>query len=204
MSLNKTVSMNAVKQFSLGLWLFVGCLSISVQGIAETVLVETSQGTMTFELWSAVTPKTVANFKKLVAEKFYDGTAIHRVIRGSLIYGGDPLTKDPAKESDWGTGGPGYYVESEISGQKHEFGVISMAHDGNPNQAGSRFLICLAPNPVLNRRYTAFGKLVDGADVLQKIGQVPVRALPSGERSRPTERVEVKKMTLGKPEAATR
>lgn len=163
---------------------------------AETITMKTSLGSMSFELWSQTAPKTVMNFKKLVEKGFYDGTAFHRVIRGFVIYGGDPLTKDSTLESKWGTGGPGYVIEGELGDQKHDFGVISMAHDGNPNQAGSRFLICLAPSPVLNGRYTAFGKLVGGADVLKKIGNVPVKALRSGERSRPTKRVEVISMEL--------
>ena len=196
MSLNGLVMVMRATRVYLGMCILLGCLTMSGRGAADTVLVETSLGTMTFELWASVAPKTVANFKKLVAKQFYDKTAIHRVIRGSVIYGGDPLTKDPARESDWGTGGPGYFVASEIGGQKHEFGVISMDHDGSPNRAGSRFLISLAPNPVLNKRYTAFGKLVAGAEVLKKIGSVPVKALPSGERSRPTKRVEVIRIAL--------
>lgn len=163
---------------------------------SNTVLFETTLGNMSFELLPNVAPKTVANFKKLAQEGFYDGTAFHRVLKGFVVYGGDPLSKDPTAESRWGKGGPGYVVDAELSDQKHEFGVISMSHDGNPNRAGSRFFICLGTRPVLNRRYTVFGRLVAGADVLKKIGSVPVKAVASGERSRPTKRIEVKSIRV--------
>ena len=184
-------------QTIIGLWMAQLCCFVVDSAAAETITMETSLGSMSFELWSTAAPKTVMNFKKLVEKGFYDGTAFHRVIRGFVVYGGDPLTKDSAMEAKWGTGGPGYVIEGELGEQKHDFGVISMAHDGNPNQAGSRFLICLAPSPVLNGRYTAFGKLIAGAEVLKKIGSVPVKALPSGERSRPSKRVEVISVKTG-------
>lgn len=179
------------------LWgaLVMSALSFSASA-GERCTIETSLGTMTFELWADVAPKTVANFKKLASESFFDGTAFHRVIRGRVIYGGDPLSKDSQQEAKWGTGGPGYTIEGELNDRKHDFGVISMAHDGNANEAGSRFLICLAPSPYLNKRYTAFGRLISGDDVLRKIGNVPVKAVASGERSRPTKRVEVKQLRV--------
>ena len=176
----------------------VGCFSLSttLSAASNTVLFETTLGNMSFELLPSVAPKTVSHFKNLVQKRFYDRTAFHRVLKGFVVYGGDPLSKDPAVESKWGTGGPGYAIDAELSDQAHEFGVISMSHDGNPNQAGSRFLICLGTRPVLNGRYTVFVKLISGADVLKKIGNVPVKAISSGERSRPTRRVEVKSIRL--------
>jgi peptidyl-prolyl cis-trans isomerase B (cyclophilin B) len=171
-------------------------LNATLLGASNTVLFETTLGNMSFELLPIVAPKTVNHFKDLVQKGFYDGTAFHRVLKGFVAYGCDPLSKDSAVESKWGTGGPGYVIDAELSDQAHEFGVISMSHDGNPNRAGSRFLVCLGTRPVLNRRYTVFGKLVSGAEVLKKIGNVPVKAIASGERSRPTKRVEVKSIRL--------
>ena len=140
----------------------------------EVAVINTTDGEMVIEFWPDIAPKTVANFKKLVLEKFYDGTCFHRIIKGFMIQGGDPLSKDPGRESEWGTGGPGYGVKAEFNDRPHEFGVISMARGSDPNSAGSQFFICDAPadSPsmqYLNGKYTAFGKLIKGDDVLEKI-----------------------------------
>ena len=165
----------------------------------ERVTMETSLGSLSFELWSDAAPKTVANFKKLAASGFYDGTAFHRVIRGTVVHGGDPLSKDSSQVERWGTGGPGYQVGAEINGRPHDFGVLSMAHDGNPNQAGSRFMICLGRQAAFDQRFTAFGKLVAGRSVLKAIEKVPVKAIASGERSLPIKRVVVKSVRVASP-----
>src|SRR5260370_22930045 len=80
--------------------------------VKEVAVIKTSAGEMVIEFWPDVAPKTVANFKKLAKSGFYDGTCFHRVIKGFMIQGGDPLTKDPAEEDTWGTGGPGANVEA--------------------------------------------------------------------------------------------
>lgn len=190
------VSEMKLRRNLIGLLVVIPSLLAVVAVRAETVIMETSLGKLSIELLPEVAPKTVAHFKQLVQKGFYDGTAFHRVIKGFVVYGGDPLSKDPKKASEWGTGGPGYFVEAELSDQKHEFGTLSMSHDGNPNRAGSRFLICLGTRPVLNGRYTVFGKLKEGAAVLRKIGSVPVKAVASGERSRPTARVELRSVKV--------
>ncbi|HKI69349.1 MAG TPA: peptidylprolyl isomerase [Verrucomicrobiae bacterium] len=151
---------------------------------------------MVFKFWPDVAPKTVANFKKLAREGFYNGTIFHRIVKGFMIQGGDPLTKDPANEARYGTGGPGYTIDAEFSNRKHVRGVISMARSSDPNSAGSQFFICLAPAPFLDGKYTCFGKLIKGDDVLTKIGDTPVTMSPSGERSKPTVRVEVKSIKI--------
>lgn len=165
----------------------------------ERVTMKTSLGSLSFELWSDVAPKTVANFKKLAASGFYNGTAFHRVIRGIVVHGGDPLSKDPSLVGRWGTGGPGYHVGAEINGRPHNFGVLSMAHDGNPNQAGSRFMVCLGRQAAFDQRFTAFGKLVAGQAVLKAIEKVPVKAIASGERSLPIKRLVVESVTVDSP-----
>src|ERR1700677_1962976 len=90
----------------------------------EVAVIKTSEGDMVIEFWSDVAPNTVENFKKLAKAGFYNGTAFHRIIKGFMIQGGDPLTKDPAQEARWGTGSPGYTIKDEFSDKKHELGVI--------------------------------------------------------------------------------
>jgi peptidyl-prolyl cis-trans isomerase B (cyclophilin B) len=124
---------------------------------------------MVVEFWPEVAPKTVENFKTLAKKGFYDGTCFHRVIKGFMIQGGDPLTKDPSKEDHWGEGGPGYQIKAEFNDRSHIRGVISMARSSDPDSAGSQFFICHGNPASLDHKYTAFGKLLKGDDVLEKI-----------------------------------
>jgi peptidyl-prolyl cis-trans isomerase B (cyclophilin B) len=135
----------------------------------EVAVIKTTEGTMVIEFWPDVAPKTVANFKKLANEGFYDGTCFHRVISGFMIQAGDPLTKDPSKESVWGTGGPGYKIKAEFNDRSHVRGVISMARSNDPDSAGSQFFICHGNPSFLDHQYTGFGKLIKGDDVLEII-----------------------------------
>src|SRR4051795_6278561 len=109
----------------------------------EVAVIKTSEGEMVAEFWSDVAPKTVENFKKLARSGFYDGTAFHRIVKGFMIQGGDPLTKDESKESRWGTGDPGYKIKAEFNKKPHEKGVLSMARSADPNSAGSQFFVML-------------------------------------------------------------
>src|SRR5437016_10087330 len=155
-----------------------------------------SEGEMVVEFWPDVAPKTVENFKKLGRKGFYDGTAIHRVVKGFMIQGGDPLTKDSQMESRWGMGGPGYQIKAEFNDQSHVRGVISMARSQDPNSAGSQFFICLADAKFLDRQYTAFGRLIKGDEVLGKIGDAPVTRSNGGEMSKPIARLGVECVTI--------
>ena len=171
-------------------------MSNAVNNTHEVAVINTTAGEMVVEFWPDIAPKTVANFKKLVLEKFYDGTCFHRIIKGFMIQGGDPLTKNPGRESEWGTGGPGYGIKAEFNNRPHEFGVISMARGSDPNSAGSQFFICDAPadSPsmqYLNGKYTAFGKLIKGDDALRKIADTPVAPSASGEMSKPQKRMGI-------------
>jgi peptidyl-prolyl cis-trans isomerase B (cyclophilin B) len=157
----------------------------------EVAVIKTSEGEMVAEFWPEVAPNTVENFKKLARSGFYDGTAFHRIVKGFMIQGGDPLTKDPAKESRYGTGDPGYKIKAEFNDRSHERGVLSMARSSNPDSAGSQFFICLANVSRLDHQYTTFGKIIKGDDVLGKIGDTEVTTSDSGERSKPTKRVTV-------------
>ncbi len=159
----------------------------------DVAVIDTDMGKMEILFWDDVAPKTVANFKKLAKEKFYDGTAFHRIIKGFMVQGGDPLSKDESQKSMWGTGGPGYNVEAEFNDRKHVRGVISMARSRDPNSAGSQFFICLDAHPHLDGQYTAFGKLIAGDDVLAKLGDIQTGGR---EGSSPVQRINVNSITI--------
>ena len=162
----------------------------------EVAVIKTSEGEMIAEFWPEVAPNTVENFKKLARSGFYDGTAFHRIVKGFMIQGGDPLTKDPAQESRYGTGDPGYKIKAEFNDRSHERGVLSMARSSDPDSAGSQFFICLANVSRLDHQYTTFGKIIKGDDVLGKIGDTEVTTSDSGERSKPTKRVTVESIKI--------
>ena len=162
----------------------------------EVAVIKTTAGEMVIEFWSDVAPKTVENFKKLARQSFYDGTAFHRIVKGFMIQGGDPLTKDATSENRWGTGGPGYQIKAEFNDKSHVRGVISMARSQDPDSAGSQFFICLGDAKFLDRQYTAFGRLIKGDDVLGRIGDTPVTRGGGSEMSKPTARVGVQSVAI--------
>ena len=162
----------------------------------EVAVIKTTKGDLVLEFWPDVAPKTVENFKKLAREGFYNGTAFHRIIKGFMIQGGDPLTKDASMESRWGTGDPGYKIKAEFNDRHHDRGVLSMARSASPDSAGCQFFICHGDARFLDRQYTAFGQLVKGDDVLEKIANVPTKSGGGGEKSTPIERVAVESVTL--------
>ena len=162
----------------------------------EVAVFKTSEGELVAEFWTDVAPNTVENFKKLAKAGFYDGTAFHRIIKGFMAQGGDPLTKDPAKEAMWGTGDPGYKIKAEFSDKKHVRGVLSMARSADPDSAGSQFFICFGPATSLDNKYTAFGKVIKGEAVLDKLASVPVTRNAGGENSKPVTRVALESVKI--------
>jgi peptidyl-prolyl cis-trans isomerase B (cyclophilin B) len=162
----------------------------------EVAVIRTSEGDMVVRFWNDAAPNTIENFKKLARSGFYDGTIFHRVVKGFMIQGGDPNSKDPAKENKYGEGGPGYKIKAEFNNHSHERGVISMAREPNPDSAGSQFFICLAPVTRLDHQYTTFGKLSKGNDVLDKIGETPVTRNSAGEMSKPTKRIVIESIKI--------
>ena len=162
----------------------------------EVAIIKTSEGDMVVQFWNDAAPNTIENFKKLARSGFYDGTIFHRIVKGFMIQGGDPSSKDPAKESSYGEGGPGYKVKAEFNDRSHERGVISMARSSDPDSAGSQFFICLASVPRLDHQYTTFGRVIKGDDVLGKIGDTPVTRSSSGENSKPTKRVVIESIKI--------
>ncbi len=124
-------------------------------------IMDTDKGTITLELFDGDAPNTVKNFVELAEKGFYDGLGFHRVIPNFMVQGGCPLGT--------GTGGPGYKINCEINGNKHEAGTLSMAHAGK-NTGGSQFFICHSPQPHLDGVHTTFGKTED-MDVVNAIRQ---------------------------------
>ena len=124
------------------------------------VLIETDRGKLSIELLPDVAPKTVARFTELVRKGFYNGLTFHRVVPKFLIQGGDP--------SGAGTGGSGQTIPAEFSERKHLVGTVGMAHTKDPDSADSQFYICLEPQPFLDGKYTVFGQVVEGLDLLPK------------------------------------
>ena len=161
----------------------------------EVAVIKTAAGELIIEFWPDVAPKTVENFKTLAKKGFYDGTAFHRIVKGFMVQGGDPLTKDASQEHRWGTGGPGQMIKAEFNDRPHVRGVISMARSQNPDSAGSQFFICLADANFLDRQYTAFGKLIRGDDVLGKLGDASTSS-NGGEKSKPIERQGVESIRI--------
>jgi len=158
----------------------------------EVAVMETSKGTIVIEFWEKDAPKTVANFKKLSRQGYYNGMGFHRVMKDFMVQTGDPKSKNPAAP-DLGTGGPGYTIADEFNSHGHVPGVLSMANTGQPNSAGSQFFIMHGTYRGLDGKYTAFGRVVKGMDVVNKIANTPCEANPMNPRevSKPKEWTKV-------------
>ena len=163
--------------------------------VQEHAIIKTSEGEMTLAFWPDVAPKTVENFKKLARDGFYNGTAFHRIIKGFMVQGGCPNTKAGASGMP-GTGDPGYKLKAEFKAKAHVRGVISMARSASPDSAGCQFFICHGDARFLDRQYTAFGEVVKGDDVLEKLANVATKSGGGGEQSTPTKRVAVESITI--------
>lgn len=147
-----------------------------------TAVIEFENGDVVeFEFLKDKAPMTCENFIKLAKSGFYDGLIFHRVIEGFMIQGGCPLGN--------GTGGPGYKIKAEFNDTKHVPGIVSMARSSDPDSAGSQFFICVAATPHLDNKYTAFGRVTKGYDVVEKISKVKVNL-----QDRPIEPVVMKKV----------
>jgi cyclophilin family peptidyl-prolyl cis-trans isomerase len=154
-------------------------------------VVETSAGTFVIDLTPDAAPNQTAYFMKLAAEGGYDGTTFHRVIKYGMVQGGDPLSRDPAKRAQYGTGGLNA-VKAEARAPKLTRGsVAAVLVPGRPDSAGAQFFIVLADQPALDNQYTVFGKVNDGMDVLQKISETPV-----DDKGLATDRVEIRHVTI--------
>ncbi len=148
-------------------------------------------------------PRTVDNFIELATSGFYQGTTFHRVVPGFMIQGGDPNSKDRDPRND-GLGGPGHLIGDEFNQTSFGRGVVGMANNGQPNTAGSQFFIMLDDHPALDGRYTAFGRVLTGMEVVDRIAEVE-RDLYArwGPQDRPLEDVPIAKVTIQRPAAAS-
>lgn len=150
------------------------------------IKLHTNRGSIDLELFEEIAPNTVANFIKLAKEGFYNGVKFHRVIKGFMIQGGDPLSKEEAESHRWGTGGPGYMFEDEIGDTNGNYtGTISMANAG-PNTNGSQFFINVKDNNFLDTKHTVFGRVSNGMDVVHEIENTE-----TGANDRPTSPVVI-------------
>ena len=144
---------------------------------------------MKAELYPEIAPNTVNNFISLIQKNFYDGVIFHRVIRGFMLQGGDP--------EGTGMGGPGYHIKGEFSNNgfnndlKHTPGVLSMARTMIPDSAGSQFFIMHQTSPHLDGEYAAFGKVIEGMDIVNKIAE-----MPTDYRDRPLEDQRMKSVAV--------
>lgn len=174
--------------FGFGLMGLVGLMLWALPGLAETspkAVIETKLGSIELEFFPQKAPKHVENFIKLAKAGFYDGTIFHRVIPAFMIQGGDPNTKGEDK-SKYGMGGPGYQLQAEFNDIPHTRGILSMARSRDPNSAGSQFFIMVKTAKQLDGQYTAFGKVVKGMEVVDKIV-----AQERDSRDNPLERIEM-------------
>ncbi len=148
--------------------------SCSSSDTHQFAVIETDFGNIKIKFYPDVAPKHVRNFKDLARDKFYDGLGFHRVIPDNIIQGGDPTTRE-GDSGQWGMGIPGQpTVEAEFNSKPFVSGTVGMARRGNDsNSATSQFFICLREHPEWNGRYTVFGEVVEGLDVVEKISRVP-------------------------------
>ncbi len=147
----------------------------------EIAVLETTQGQIKIEFFPEAAPGHVENFIDLANSGFYDGVLFHRIQPGFVIQGGDPLTVNGTDRNVWGTGGPGYLIDEEFNDISHDRGIVSMARAQDPNSAGSQFFIVLdgdaSDKGALDNRYTVFGRVIEGMDVVDKIAALETTQL---------------------------
>jgi cyclophilin family peptidyl-prolyl cis-trans isomerase len=160
---------------------------------SEIAVLDTSMGQITIEFFPNAAPKHVENFKTLARKGFYDGVKFHRVIKGFMIQGGDPNSKDNDPTND-GAGNAGYQLKQEFNSISHKRGIVSMARRGDSvDSASCQFFIMHRDRPELDNQYTVFGRVISGMDTVDKIAETPV-----GPRDNPTTPVVIKKVTIEK------
>ena len=152
----------------------------------EVAVIETSLGNIEFEFLEDKAPGHVKNFTDLAKSGFYNETIFHRVIPGFMVQGGDPNTKSDDR-STHGQGGPGRTIKAEFNDETHARGIISMARAQDPDSAGSQFFIVVKDSDFLDGQYTAFGRVISGMDVADKIVESP-----RDSNDNPNERIEIK------------
>lgn len=157
----------------------------------KQAVVETAAGTFVIDLRPDLAPNHVGYFIKLAREGAYDGTAFHRVIRMGIIQGGDPISKDPARKKQYGTGGLGM-LKAEPSAEKATRGAVAaVLQPGKPDSGGAQFFVCVTDQPALDGKYTILGRVSEGLDVVEAISQVP-----TDSNGAPADRVEIRSVVI--------
>ena len=149
----------------------------------KRAVIETNKGDITLKFFPDVAPGHVKNFCDLAEKGYYNGVIFHRVIKGFMIQGGDP--------TGTGTGGPGYKIKAEFNKKPHNKGTLSMARTGDPDSAGSQFFICLDRQSGLDNKYTVFGEVESGIEVVTAIGNTAVN-----RQDRPLEECKMKAVRI--------
>jgi cyclophilin family peptidyl-prolyl cis-trans isomerase len=152
-----------------------------------TATINTTDGSLTADLFASEDPITVNNFVFLAQQGFYNGVVFHRIIKGFMAQTGDP--------TGTGSGGPGYKFPDEPVTRSYSRGTLAMANAG-PNTNGSQFFIVDQDQRTLPKNYTIFGQVTGGMDTLDKIMSTPVGPSPSGEASKPQQQVSVTSITI--------
>ncbi|HEX5070804.1 MAG TPA: peptidylprolyl isomerase [Vicinamibacterales bacterium] len=161
------------------------------QMASRQAVIDTTKGVIVIDLLPAQAPNHVGYFMKLAGEGAYTGTTFHRVIRYGLIQGGDPLSKDPAKSAQYGTGGLNV-LRPEFNAEPMTAGAVGAVLVPNqPNSAGAQFFICAGDQPTLQGQYTVFGRVADGLEIVQEISAVPADA-----QGRPADRIVIRSVTI--------
>jgi len=159
--------------------------------VARQAVVETSAGSFVIDLTPEVAPNHVAYFIKTAQEGGYDGTIFHRVVKYGMVQGGDPLTKDPGRRSQYGTGGLNAVKAEPRAAKMTRGSVAAVLAPNRPDSAGTQFFVVIVDQPGLDNQYTVFGRIADGMDVVQKISETPTDA--NGITS---ERVTIARVTI--------
>lgn len=157
----------------------------------SVALIKTSLGDIKVQFYNSDAPTTVGNFLKLSQDGFYAGTKFHRVIKGFMIQGGDPLSKDENMKNRWGTGGPGYKFADEFNSHNLVEGSLAMANSGSNTNGSQFFIVTAASTPWLDGKHTNFGEVVEGMDVVKKIENTEV-----DERDCPLESMAIQSIEL--------
>lgn len=155
--------------------------SPAAPAVPQEAVVETPQGRFVIRLLPELAPRHVAHFLKTARSGGYDGTTFHRLIAGGLIQGGDPLSKDPARSAQYGTGGLGL-LKAEFSQRPFVRGVVGAARRSAPDSAGNQFFVVLREQPSLLGQYTIFGEVVEGLEVCDQISALPVTGDQAAQR----------------------
>lgn len=172
------------------LFFVLGVFFCSMLSAETFVELHTTLGVIRIKMLDRIAPNTVQNFVKLAQQKFYDGTAFHRVVPDFVIQGGDPISRKNPELA--GSGGPGYTIKGEFSRlRSHRRGMVSMARGQDPDSAGSQFFICVKDAEFLDGQYALFGEVVDGLYAVDAIAQVPLKENRWGHPCLPQEAVRI-------------